>query len=273
MRFRLILPMLLAAAAITAWQAETRAALEQRLLLRSLTAQLTPLGSLSYGATSAHFWGSGRVENLRFAPDADWIARHALPADFALHIPQLHYSDWQADEGWPAAVRLQFDTATLPLPAPWPRTASGTLDWQYRRVEGTLRVALTLDAPRAAAADATLSLQLAAPQRLTGATLLGGTLQYRDQGLAQGARAALALQLGADPQNADSALAEMLAQWLTEQGLPPTAELRESLTAFAREPLALTLHLDPPGALRPDTLLLFAPADRIAALGLSVQAQ
>ncbi len=273
MRFRLILLVLLAAAAITGWQAETRAALEQRLLLRSLAAQLAPLGGLSYGATSAHFWGSGSIQDLRFAPDADWIARRALPADFALHIPELHYSGWQAGEGWPAAVHLQFETATLPLPEPWPQMASGTLDWQYRSVEGTLRAALTLDAPGAAAADANLSLQLAAPQRLVGATLLGGTLHYRDQGLAQGARATLALKLGADPQNTDAALAEALTQWLTAKGLPPTTELRESLTTFAREPLALTLHLDPPGALRPDTLPLFAPADRIAALGLSVQAQ
>lgn len=273
MRFRLILLLLLAAAVITGWQAETRAALEQRLLLRSLTAQLAPLGSLSYGETSAHFWGSGSIQNLRFAPDADWIARHALPADFALHIPQLHYSDWQAGEGWPAAVRLQFDSASLPLPEPWPHAASGTLDWQYRSAEGALRVALTLDAPGLAAADGSLSLQLATPQRLAGATLLGGSLHYRDLGLAQGARAALALQLGADPQNADAALTEALTQWLTAQGLPPTAELRQSLTTFAQEPLALTLHLDPPGALRPDTLPLFAPADRIAALGLSAQAQ
>jgi len=265
--------LLLAAAAIAGWQAETRAALKQRLLLRSLTAQLAPRGTLSYGETTAHFWGSGTIQDLRFAPNADWIARHALRADFALHIPQLDYSGWQAGEGWPAAVRLQFDTATLPLPEPWPHTTGGTLDWQYRSVEGTLRVAFTLDAPGAAAADANLSLQLAAPERLAGATLLGGTLDYRDLGLAQGARAALAAQLGADPQNANSALADVLTQWLTEQGLPPTAELRESLSTFAQEPLALTLRLDPPGALRPDTLPLFAPADRIAALGLSVQAQ
>lgn len=269
MRLRLVLLFLLAAAAISGWQAEARAALQLRLLLRSLTVQLEPFGSLSYGATQAHFWSRGHIQDLRFVPTDALRTQFALPSDFALHIPMLHYRDWQPGEGWPQAMRLRFEVATLPLPAPWPTVSSGTLDWRHATADGALHLAITLKAPDYAAVESSLSLQHASPKRLAGATLLSGTLRYHDLGLAQGHRAALAATLGADPLNAEAAFANALTQWLSNHGLPPDSALRSRLATFAQDPLHLTLRLDPPGALRPDTLPQFAPADRIAALGLS----
>ena len=266
MRLRLIAILIVLASLFAAWQAETRAELRQRLILRSLAAQLAPLGTLDYGQISAHFWGSGEISDLRFLPG------DARQANLALHIPKLSYRRWQDGSRWPARFELRFDTATLPLATPWPSRASGTLDWQYREPESALDVRFSLDAPAAASVQGTVALQLAKPADLAGATLRSASFSYRDQGLAQGERAALALRLGADPQNANAALAEAISQWLEAQGLPPTAEVRRSLTAFARDPLALTVRLDPPGALRPDTLPLFAPADRITALGVSLSA-
>lgn len=265
MRIRTILLLLITVGGIAGWQAETRAGLTQRLLLRSLSAQLAPWGTLSYGPTTAHFWGRGEIHDLRFAPRPEWRA------DGALHIPLLRYRDWQGGEGWPAAVHLRFDTATLALSAPWPTQAGGDVDWRYRAAEGDLRLQLSLDAPAAAAIDAKLALQLAQPRQLRGATLASASLRYRDQGLAQGERATLSQRLGADPQNAEAALAEQISQWLTVRGLPPNAALASALREFAREPLAATLSLDPPGALRPETLPQFAPADRITALGLRLE--
>ncbi len=271
MLFRLILLLLLASAGIACWQAETRAALEQRLLLRSLAAQLLPLGNLSYSKASAHFWGRGEIEELRFAPGDALQGRYGLPPDFALHIPSLRYRGWQRGRNWPAAAKFSFDTATLPLAEPWPRLASGSFDWRYRVEAGDLRLAMTLDSPGAAAAQASLQLRLAAPEQLSGAILLGGLLQYLDQGLAQNERAALASRLGADPDDAELAFAENLQQWLTGHGLPPDAAMRSALRAFAHEPLGLTLRLDPPGALRPETISQFAAEDRAALLGLSIE--
>lgn len=266
MRLRLVAILIVLAGLIAAWQAETRAELRQRLMLRSLAAQLAPLGTLEYGETSAHFWGSGEISELRFVP-AD-----AQQTDLALHIPRLSYRRWQDGKRWPARFELRFDTATLPLAAPWPSRVGGTLDWLYREAEGALDVRFSLDAPEAASVQGAVALQLAKPTELAGVVLRSARLNYRDQGLAQGERAALALRLGADPQNADAALAETIGQWLQAQGLPPTAEVREALQAFARDPLALTVRLDPPGPLRPDTLPLFAPADRLTALGMSLSA-
>lgn len=265
MRIRTILLLLVTAAGIVGWQAETRASLKQRLLLRSLAAQLAPWGVLSYGPTTAHFWGRGEIRDLRFTPSPEW------QAEGALHIPLLRYRDWQGGEAWPAAVHLQFDTATMALPEPWPTQARGELDWRYRATEGDLRLQWSLDAPASAAIEATLALQLTQPRQLRGATLASASLRYRDQGLAQGERAALGQRLGADPQNAEAALAEQISQWLTVRGLPPNAALASALREFTREPLAATLSLDPPGAIRPETLPQFAPADRITALGLRLE--
>ncbi len=270
MRIRTVLLLLLLAAGIGCWQAETRAALAQRLWLRSLAVQLQPFGSLSYGDTRAHFWGSGEVQTLRYVPAPAWLAARGLPADLALEIPLLRYRDWQAEDGWPHRMRLTFAEARLNLPAPWPQQASGSLDWHYQPADRDLRLALSLDAPAAAAIEARLGLQLQAARQWRGAALLDGQLQYRDQGLAQGERAALALALGADPQNADAALAARLAAWLSARGLPPTPAFSAALLAFAREPLAATLTLDPPGTPRPESLPLFAPADRMTALGLQL---
>lgn len=265
MRIRTILLLLIVVGGITGWQAETRAGLKQRLLLRSLTAQLVPWGALSYGPTTAHFWGSGEIHDLRFAPNPEWQANGAL------HIPLLRYRDWQQGEGWPAAIQLQFDTATIALPEPWPTQVGGDLDWRYRAAEGDLRLQWSLDAPASAAIKGSLALQLAQPLQLRGATLTSASLRYRDQGLAQGERAELGQRLGADPQNADAALAEQISQWLTVRGLPPDTALANALSEFAREPLAATLHIDPPGTLRPETLRQFAAADRITALGLQLE--
>lgn len=271
MRILITLCLLLAAAGFTCWQAETRADLRQRVLLRSLVSQLAPFGVLSYGQTTAHFWGSGSIEDLRFTPEAALLEEHHLPADFALHIPQLRYRDWQHGTGWPATARFVFDTATLPLAEPWPGSAGGTLDWHYRVANGDLQLALTLDAPKAGAVEADLTLKLAEPERLTAATLIKGGLHYRDYGMVQGQRAVLTQRLGADPQNAETALADTLTQWFTARGLPLNSAQRSTLRDFAREPMALTLRLEPPGALRPETLPQFAPTDRVSALGLSLE--
>lgn len=273
MRIRLVLLVVLLAGLAAGWQAETRAGLQQRLLLRSLTAQLAPFGALSTGQSTAHFWGSGEITALRFTPGDTLRARYALPPDFALNIPSLRYSDWHKGEHWPAQVRLRFDTATLPLAEPWPQSYSGRLTWAYRDTDGSLRLAMTLAAANAADIDGTLSLRLATPGRLSGATLLAGQLRYRDLGLVQGQRAALAWRLGGDPQNADHALAERLGQWLQQHGLPATPAQSLALSRFAAAPATLTVQLDPPGALRPETLPQFAPADRAAALGLSMEAR
>ncbi|MES2885696.1 MAG: hypothetical protein V4709_12880 [Pseudomonadota bacterium] len=266
MRLRLVAILVVLASVIAAWQAETRAELRQRLMLRSLAAQLAPLGALAYGQTSAHFWGSGEISELRFVYSDGPLAGHAL------HIPRLSYRRWQDGSRWPARFELHFDTAILPLAAPWPGRASGTVDWLYRESDGALDLRFSLDAPKAASVQGSVALRLAKPAELAGATLRSAGLSYRDQGLAQGERAALALRLGADPQNANAALAEAIAQWLQAQGLPPTAEVRQALADFARDPLALTIRLDPPGPLRPDTLPLFAPADRLIALGMRLSA-
>lgn len=260
-----MLLLLIAIGGVAGWQAETRAGLKQRLLLRSFAAQLAPWGTLSYGATTAHFWGRGEIHDLRFTPRAEWRS------DGALHIPLLRYRDWQDGEGWPAAFHLQFDTAAIALPEPWPTQAGGEVDWRYRAAEGDLRLQWSLDAPAAAAIDAKLALRLAQPRQLRGATLLSASLRYRDQGLAQGERATLSQRLGADPQNAEAALAEQISQWLTARGLPPNAALASALREFARDPLAANLSFDPPGALRPETLPQFAPADRLAVLGLRLE--
>lgn len=265
MRIRTILLLLIAAGGIAGWQAETRAALKQRLILRSLTAQLAPRGTLSYGSTTAHFWGCGEIHDLRFTPNSEW------QADGALHIPLLRYRDWQGGESWPAAIHLSFDTATVALPEPWPTQGGGEVDWQYRAAEGDLQLRWSLDAPGSAAIKGSLALQLAQPRQLRGATLASASLRYRDQGLVQDERAALSQRLGADPQNAEVALAEQISQWLSARGLPPDATLTSALRQFAREPLAATLSLDPPGTLRPETLPHFAPSDRITALGLRLE--
>lgn len=273
MRIRLVAILLLVATAIAAWQAESRAAQSQRLLLRSLVARLEPFGTLSYGTVTAHFWGAGAIEDLRFTPSAALKAQLDLPADFSAHLALLEYTDWQTGAIWPVRAHLRFDEATLPWVAPWPQTFQGRFDWQYGERSQEVRLGWSLQAAAAATLDGTLVLRLADPQKLAGATLLSGKLHYRDQGLAQGERAALAARLGADPQNAEVAFTELLTAWMTGHGLPPDNSSRETLRTFAREPLALTLLLDPPGELRPDTLGLFAPSDRLAALGFSLRNQ
>lgn len=273
MRILFVLVLLLAAAGTALWQAEARATQSQSVLLRTLSAQLQPLGSLTYDPIEGHFWGAGRIRNLRFSPSTALCARYDLPADFAVLIPTLHYRHWQPGSLWPASVQLRFSAATLPLAAPWPPQYSGTLDWQYNTANQHLKLGWTLENPTAAALQGELTLQLSAPESLAAATLMGGTLHYRDQGLAQGQRAALGMRLGADPQNAENALVDALAHWLTQQGLPPDAALRSGLQTFAHEPLAFSLRLDPPGLLQPQTLPQFAPADRITALGLSMENQ
>lgn len=271
MRLKWIALALFIAAGLAAWQAETRAELKQRLLLRALVAQASPYGQLSYGATTAHFWGSGRVENLRFIASDALAAHWGWPPGEALHIPVLSYRDWQDGPVWPARAALRFDSLQAPLPEPWPREAGGSLDWRYQVESGALRLKFALDSAGAAAVDSELALQLTTPQRLRGAILSSARLSYRDAGFAQGQRAALGLQRGADPENASTALAEALKQWLSDQGLPLPTSQRLALDAFAREPLALDVQLDPPGELRPDTLGQFAPADRSTALGLSLE--
>ncbi|MES2683374.1 MAG: hypothetical protein V4650_07600 [Pseudomonadota bacterium] len=271
MRTLIVIILLLLAGLFAGWQAENHASLRQRLMLRSLAAQLEPMGTLSHQQASAHFWGSGEITGLRFEPSETLRARHALPAGFALQIPLLRYREWQDGERWPARFRLDFDQASLPLEAPWPRQFSGSLDWQYSVETGSLRLAGQLEALGAASLQGELALKLAQPASLRLATLIKASLHYRDQGLAQGERAALAARLGADPQNANAALAEALANWLAAQGAPANANVRTALAAFAGEPTALTLKLDPPGALRPETLPQFAPADRLTALGLSLE--
>lgn len=270
MRIRLVLILLMAAAVAAAWQAEERAEKRQQLLLRSLAARLEPFGSLNYDEVHAHFWGSGSVENLRFTPAGALRSRLVLPEDFAVRIARLEFSAWPAGAPWPLRAHLRFDAMTLPLETPWPQSYQGWIDFEYIEPTRELQLAWLLEAPAAAGLQGRLALRLEEPSTLSGATLLGGTLHYRDQGLAQNARAALAARLGADPQNATAALAETLITWMTAQGLPPDDSSRAALRAFAGEPLALTLRLDPPGALRPDTLNLFAPADRLAALGWSL---
>lgn len=271
MRTLFALILLLLAGLFAGWQAENHASLRQRLMLRSLAAQLEPFGQLSHQHASAHFWGSGEITGLRFEPGQELRARHTLPAGFALQVPLLRYRDWQDGERWPARFRLAFEQASLPLAAPWPGQFSGSLDWQYESETGLLRLASTLEAPGAASLQGELALKLAQAASLRLATLIKASLHYRDQGLAQGERAALAARLGADPQNANAAFAETLANWLAAQGAPANASVRTALAAFAREPTALTLKLDPPGALRPETLPQFAAADRLAALGLSLE--
>ena len=271
MRLKWIALALLVAAGFSAWQAESRAELKQRLLLRALVAQTAAQGQLSYGATTAHFWGSGRIENLRFTPSEALAAAWGWPAGKSLHIPALTYRDWQDGPVWPRRADLRFNSLSAPLPDPWPREASGSLDWRYQADSGDLRLSLALEAPRAARIDGSLALQLTTPQRLRGAILRSGRWSYRDAGFAQGQRAALGLRRGVAPENASSALAESLKQWLTAQGLPPSFSQRLTLDAFAREPLALAVQLDPPGALRPEILGQFAPEDRSAALGLSLE--
>ena len=271
MRTTVIVVLLLLASLFAGWQAEARAGLRQRLMLRSLAAQLEPLGQLSHQSASAHFWGSGEITGLRFEPGEALRARHALAGDFALHIPLLSYRDWQDGENWPARFRLSFDTASLPVAAPWPGQFSGGLDWQYEVQTGDLKLAGTLDAPGAARLEGALALKLAQAASLGRATLIKATLHYHDQGLAQGERAALAARLGADPQNANEALAKALVNWLESLGAPANANVRSALAAFAAEPTSLTIKLDPPGALRPETLPQFAPADRLTALGLSLE--
>lgn len=271
MRLKWIALALLIAAGLAAWQAETRAELRQRLLLRALVAQVAPYGQLRYGQTVTRLWGSGRVENLQFLPGEALAAAWGWPAGESLSIPTLNYRDWRDGSVWPARAVLHFDAMTAPLPEPWPRQASGSLYWNYQADRGALRVKLSLDAPAAAAIDGELALQLTTPRRLPGAILSSARFRYRDAGFAQGQRAALGLQRGADPENASAAFSALLKQWCAEQGLPLSTSQRLALDAFAREPLALDVQLDPPGALRPDTLGQFAPADRGAALGLSLE--
>lgn len=270
MRLKWIALALVITAGLAAWQAEARAELKQRRLLRALVAAAAPHGQLAYGATTAHFWGAGRIENLRFVPSAALATAWGWPQGEALQLPELSYRDWQDGPVWPARAALHFEALTAPLPAPWPRQASGSLQWNYQADSGALRVALVLDAPAAAAIQGELTLQLTTPQQLHGAILSGASLRYRDAGLAQGQRVALGLQRGADPENASAALAGVLQQWLIARGLPLPAAAQHVLATFAREPLALDVLLDPPGALRPETLGQFAPADRSAALGLSL---
>lgn len=272
MRKRLVLILLLLAGLATAWQAETRATLKQRLILRSLTSQLALHGALSYTEASAHFWGSGEITELRFVPGDALRARYALPADAEFHIPSLRYRDWQDGEQWPETVRFRFDTATLPLVEPWPKIYSGTLDWTYG-ADNSLNVASTLQAERAGRIETTLALRLAAPASFDEAILRKAGLHYRDLGFAQTQRAVLAQRLGADTQSADGALADLIAKWLLERGLPLATEQRQALGQFASAPTALTIRLDPPGELRPGTLSLFTPVDRVAAVGLSIEAR
>ncbi len=269
--FRVSIFLLLAAGA-ACWQAESRAGLEQRLRLRALAAQLEPLGTLHYGETSAHFWGSGHIDTLRFVPGEALRARHGLAPDFALSIPRLRYADWQGERPWPARLRVRFDALALPLPEPWPQTYSGVADWRYHADSGALQMTLALAAP-AAVIDARLGFRLPSPERFTQAILTGGRLHYRDQGLAQNHRAALALQRGVDPQSGETAFAAQLADWLSQHGLPPDTALQSALRRFAREPTVLTMHLEPPGSLQPETLSQFAPRDRAAALGLRLEPQ
>lgn len=270
MRSALTLLLILAALALAGWQAQSRATHQQQLVLRSLAARLAPVGALSHAGSSAHFWGSGNIMGLHFIPNEATRAHYGLRSGAALHIPALHYRGWVQGSPWPKAIHLAFDQASLPLAAPWPDTVSGHLDWQHDPATGRLGLAFMLTTAGAARVQGEWSAQLPANTPLQEATLLQGRLHYQDLGLAQEARAGLALRLGADPGNAEAALADALVQWLIQHGLTPDAGLRASLLAFAREPLALTAQFDPPGALRPITLPQFAAADRAAALGLSV---
>lgn len=266
MRLRHILLILLLAGLALGWQAETRAALEQRGLLRSLAVQLEPFGSLSYAQGSAHFWGSGKIRALRFAPHPDWLARQGLPANFAVAIPELRYSHWEQGNRWPNRIRLSFETAQAPLPAPWPITYTGTLDWQYQEDSGQLTVAFALQAPEALAVEGTTALQLATPATWVGAVLQKSELSYRDLGWALNAHNGLAPSLGAARE-----LAQNIQQFVALKGLPLPTAAQTTLLAFTSQPDRIHLTLDPPGSLRLDMLDLFAPADRAAALGLSLE--
>ena len=270
MIFRLAILLLLAAAGLGFWQAEQAAALQQRVLLRSIEAQLAPYGTLSHGEATAHFWGRGSVQNLRFTPNAALRTRYRLPADFALVLPELRYHNWQQSQRWPSSATVLFEQAQASLPEPWPVSFQGSLVWSYEVATGNLTLRVQLTAARAGTMDARLALVLDKPEQLAGARLFSATLDYQDLGLAQEQRVALSWQQGATSNDAEQALATVLGDWLSRAGLPLDAAAHNALRRFAREPLSLTVQLDPPGVLRPETLGQFAPEDRQAALGLQL---
>lgn len=273
MRVALVVIVLVAASTFALWQAERGATLAMQLQLRALAARTATAGTLEYEDVQSHFWGAGRISGLRFTPDAQWLANRGWPAGLALEIPELRYRGWQPGPEWPAAFEWRFEQAMLPLPSPLPQRFSGTLSWSHALPGGALDLRLSLDAPGTAAVDTELKLTAPDPARWREAVLRGAGLRYRDQGLAQGWRAGAAAKLGADPRNAETALAEALQQQLASWGLPASTALRKALADFAHEPLALTLRLEPPGELRLGQLDLYAPADREAALGLTADAR
>lgn len=273
MRVALVVIVLVAAGTFAFWRAERDATLAMQLQLRALAARTAIAGTFEYEQVQAHFWGAGRISGLRFVPDAQWLADRGLPASFALDIPELRYRAWQPGPEWPSAFEWQFAEATLPLPSPWPQRFSGTLSWSHLLPSGALDLRVSLDAPGSAAIETGLKLSSPDPSRWREAVLRGAELRYRDRGLAQGWRAGAAAKLGADPQNAETALAAALQRQLADWGLPTSTALQDALADFAREPLLLTLRLEPPGELRLGQLDLYAPADREAALGLTAEAR
>jgi len=167
---------------------------------------------------------------------------------------------------------VTFHAAHLSVNDPWPKSVSGGFEWHYGRDDGELFTAINLDSPETVKVQASVLLKLAQVASFSGAALSRAKLNFSDLGLAQNLRADLVSRLGADTNNADDALAAILVQWLNTIGIPPDESMRNELLKFAREPLSLTIELEPPGKLRPETLFLFAPNDRVAALGLSIKA-
>lgn len=260
--------LIVAAASLWLWQGESRAALAQRALLRGLQVQLAPWGTLEYGATRAHFWGSGAIESLRFSLSPAASDTWGLPRGLVLTIPQLRYTEWQGHQRWPQKASLRLEHASIALPPPWPDHFAGRIDWDYRVETGQVSLNWLLDAPASGQLEGKLALQLDSPRTWSKAALTGGEWRYRDAGLAQTWRSERLLRSSASPQDTEQILSAELVAGCERYGLPPDAALRAELAGFARDPTAFTLRLDPPGRLRPEDLPLFAPADRIAALGL-----
>ena len=268
---------------------------DAELRLRVLIAQLEPLGRFDYDRLRVWPWGRGHLDAPRIVLAPAAADALGLPAGSLLAAERIDLIDYRGhDDRTPEAVRLRWLDLRWPLPAPGDVRGScealralarlrelgpsqlridGELDLAYRPEEGSLRADWQLRLPGQADIRMQWSLR-GGPERFEGRLddleLARFDLVYRDRGLQQILRRTPTLAPLFDAASPEGSLSAAVEAAGTRRGLRWSEAQWTALDSFLRQPDTLWLRLDPPGRLRLRDLALYAPADRLALLGLEL---
>ena len=289
----LLSTLVVATVGIAAWTLQRHADAEQRLQV--LAAQLEPLGRFDRGRLRVWPWGGGHLEGAQLALSSTAAERLGLPAGSALVVERIELIDHRAhDPRVPEVLQLRWQDLRWPLPTAGDVAGGaealralaglrelgasqlhidGDLDLAYQPGERSLRMDWRLRVPGRADLRLQWSLR-GGPElfegRLDGLELGRLDLVYRDRGLRQALQQTPTLAPlfdAAEPEHGLSAAAEAASE---RRGLRWSEAQWSVLDGFLRQPDSLWLRLDPPGRLRVRDLALYAPADRLALLGLEL---